>query len=130
MAVETHRCGISVAAGSTMKGEEILVLSAFRRLKEEPNAVLLLAPAPGRFAEVEQLLHQQSVHFVKRSDLNSDGPPDTQVRPRSSCLTRWGARNTVRASRGGIHRRSLVPTGGHNPLEPALHKRWFSLVRT
>jgi 3-deoxy-D-manno-octulosonic-acid transferase len=115
-----------VAAGSTMKGEEILVLSAFRRLKEKsPNAVLLLAPRhPERFAEVEQLLRQQSVRFVKRSDLNSDGPPDTQGPAEVILLDSMGELATLYALAEAVFiGGSLVATGGHNPLEPALHKK-------
>jgi len=115
-----------LVAGSTMKDEERLVLSAFKKLrKESPSALLLLAPRhPERFREVEQLLRHQSVRYIKRSGLTWDGVANSPDVPEVILLDSMGELATIYALAdvvfiGG----SLVATGGHNPLEPALHKK-------
>jgi 3-deoxy-D-manno-octulosonic-acid transferase len=115
-----------VVAGSTMKGEELLVLCAFRKLREKSaHAILLLAPRhPERFGEVEQLLVQQSFCFRRRSTLTLDGLPDSHGPVEVILLDSVGELATLYALAdvvfiGG----SLVPTGGHNPLEPALYRK-------
>jgi len=116
-----------VIAGSTMKGEELLVLSAFRKLREKnPQAILLLAPRhPERFDEVEQLLRQQSFCFRRRSALTPGSLPGPADRPvEVVLLDSMGELAALYALAdlvfiGG----SLVTTGGHNLLEPALHKK-------
>src|SRR5262245_57202418 len=58
-----------VVAGSTMKDEEPLVLEAFETLRALCwDAVLVIAPRhPERFREVERLLAERSMKYVKRS---------------------------------------------------------------
>jgi 3-deoxy-D-manno-octulosonic-acid transferase len=115
-----------VVAGSTMKGEEILVLSAFRELKKvSPHAQLLLAPRhPERFGEVEELLNRESFTFIKRSAFkpgvlaSSNGAPEVILLDSMGELAMLYSLGDV-AFIGG----SLVATGGHNPLEPALHSK-------
>ncbi len=109
-------------AGSTMKGEEAIVLRVFRRLKTiQPSAVLLLAPRhPERFGEVVQLSQQEGFRTVRRSDLPIDAEPRADV----VVLDTIGELATVYQLAtvvfvGG----SLVPTGGHNVLEPAVFDR-------
>ena len=80
-----------VVAGSTMKDEEPLVLAAFEALRATcSEAVLVIAPRhPERFREVEKLLSDRSIAYVKRSDLNTR---DTTVQARNDrlcCLIRW-----------------------------------------
>ena len=114
-----------VVAGSTMKDEEPLVLAAFEMLLAVcPEAVLVIAPRhPERFREVEKLLSDRSVEYVKRSDLK----PGTQ----SACQNRqvllldsMGELATLYALASVVFiGGSLVPTGGHNILEPALFRR-------
>jgi 3-deoxy-D-manno-octulosonic-acid transferase len=115
-----------VVAGSTMKGEEFPVLSAFKKLREgNSQAILLLAPRhPERFGEVEQLLVQRSFCFRKRSALTLDGLPDSDGSVEVILLDSMGELATLYALAdvvfiGG----SLVQTGGHNPLEPALYRK-------
>jgi 3-deoxy-D-manno-octulosonic-acid transferase len=109
-------------AGSTMKGEEAMVLRVFRRLKTaQPAAVLVLAPRhPERFGEVVQLSQQEGFRTARRSDLPIDAEPRADV----VVLDTIGELATVYQLGtvvfvGG----SLVPTGGHNVLEPAVFGR-------
>ncbi|MGD9906461.1 MAG: 3-deoxy-D-manno-octulosonic acid transferase [Vicinamibacterales bacterium] len=109
-------------AGSTMKGEEAMVLRVFRRVKGAlPNAVLVIAPRhPERFGEVVQLCGQEGFRTVRRSDLPIDGEPraDIVVLDTIGELATIYQLGTV-VFVGG----SLVPTGGHNILEPAISGR-------
>jgi 3-deoxy-D-manno-octulosonic-acid transferase len=108
-----------IVAGSTMKGEEIAVLRAFRRVRlTAPNTLLVLAARnPERFAEAEQLARQEGWKVAKRSDLAIDAEPRVDV----VVLDTIGELATVYQIAtvvfvGG----SLVATGGHNVLEPAV----------
>jgi 3-deoxy-D-manno-octulosonic-acid transferase len=108
-----------IVAGSTMKGEEQAVLSAFRRVRPaHPNALLILAPRHlERAAEVEQLCRHEGFKTMRRSELPIDAEPRVDV----VLLDTLGELATLYqlatvAFVGG----SLVPTGGHNILEPAV----------
>jgi 3-deoxy-D-manno-octulosonic-acid transferase len=108
-----------IVAGSTMKGEEMAVLRAFRRVRTAaPNALLVLAPRnPERFGEAEQLARQEGWKVAKRSDLAVDAEPRVDV----VVLDTIGELATIYQIAtvvfvGG----SLVATGGHNVLEPAV----------
>lgn len=106
-------------AGSTMKGEEATVLRAFRRLRlTVPNLLMIVAPRhPERFAEVEQLCRVEGWKVSKRSDLAIDAEPrvDIVVLDTIGELATLYQLATV-VFVGG----SLVATGGHNVLEPAV----------
>jgi 3-deoxy-D-manno-octulosonic-acid transferase len=111
-----------LVAGSTMKGEEAMVLRVFRRLKAaQPSAVLLLAPRhPERFDEVVRLAQQEGFRTERRNDLPIDAEPRAEV----VVLDTIGELAAVYQVGtivfvGG----SLVPTGGHNILEPAVYGR-------
>jgi 3-deoxy-D-manno-octulosonic-acid transferase len=111
-----------LVAGSTMKGEEAVVLRVFRRVKSAlPSALLLVAPRhPERFADVVQQCEQEGFRTVRRSDLPIDAEPRADV----VVLDTIGELATVYQVGtvvfvGG----SLVPTGGHNILEPAVFGR-------
>ncbi len=108
-----------IVAGSTMKGEETHVLRAFRKVRTAaPNALLVLAPRhPERFGEVEQLARSEGWKVAKRSDLAVDAEPRVDI----VVLDTIGELATIYQIGtvvfvGG----SLVPTGGHNVLEPAV----------
>jgi 3-deoxy-D-manno-octulosonic-acid transferase len=108
-----------IVAGSTMKGEEAAVLSAFRRVRSAaPNTLLILAPRhPERFDEVEVMCRQEGFRTVRRKELAIDAEPRADI----VLLDTIGELATVYQVGtvvfvGG----SLVPTGGHNILEPAL----------
>ena len=108
-----------IVAGSTMKGEEQAVLRAFRRVRTTaPNTLLVIAPRhPERFGEVEQLVRSEGWKTARRSDLAIDNEPRVDV----VVLDTIGELAIVYQIAtvvfvGG----SLVATGGHNVLEPAV----------
>jgi 3-deoxy-D-manno-octulosonic-acid transferase len=108
-----------IVAGSTMKGEETAVLRAFRRVRAAlPNTLLVLAPRhPERFGEVEQLVRSEGWKTARRTDLAIDSEPrvDVVVLDTIGELASVYQIGTV-VFVGG----SLVATGGHNVLEPAV----------
>ena len=103
--------------GSTVEGEETLVVRSFRHvLASYPRAVMILAPRhPERFDEVAELLGKLEVPFFRRSAWHGE-PLAGGVLLVDSIgeLASLYALGDV-AFVGG----SLVPRGGHNILEPA-----------
>lgn len=107
-----------LVCGSTVEGEESLLLGAFRFIeKQYPRAVMILAPRhPERFPEVIQLLTEAGARFVLRSQWKQEDLAGSVL-----LLDSIGELASVYALAdvafvGG----SLVPRGGHNILEPAL----------
>lgn len=107
-------------AGSTMKGEEEQVLEAFRQLGSGQRALLILVPRhPERWDAVWRLVEAHGFVGLRRSCLGADEPRGE--RPVEvlllDSLGELAALYAVAeiAFIGG----TLVPTGGHNPLEPA-----------
>ena len=111
-----------VVAGSTMRGEERPVLQAFRRIKAtQPQALLILAPRhTDRFTEVMHIARGEGFATARRTELGIDADPraDVVVLDTIGELAQVYQLATV-AFVGG----SLVPTGGHNILEPAVYGR-------
>jgi 3-deoxy-D-manno-octulosonic-acid transferase len=111
-----------LVAGSTMKGEEEAVVRTFNRLrsaKTNPNALLVLAARhPERFGDVERLCRQEGLATVRRTELRIDAEPraDAVILDTIGELAQLYQIATV-VFVGG----SLVPAGGHNILEPAIH---------
>jgi 3-deoxy-D-manno-octulosonic-acid transferase len=108
-----------IVCGSTVDGEEPLLLRAFENVRASyPSAVMILAPRhPERFEEVAILLQKLGIHSFKRS-LWSGEPLAGGVLLVDTIgeLASLYALADV-AFVGG----SLVPRGGHNILEPAQH---------
>lgn len=108
-----------IVAGSTMKGEEALVLAAFRRVRAvAPTALLIVAPRhPERFDDVVDLCRAEGYKTLRRTELPIDAEPrgDVVVVDTIGELAAIYQLGTV-VFVGG----SLVPTGGHNILEPAV----------
>ena len=118
-------------AASTHPGEEELVLEAFAQLKaEQPNSLLMLAPRhPDRVSGILAMPAMRRYQVARHSafQVNSDATPESGIKGSSltleddvlviDTLGRLGAltgcANAVFV--GG----SLVPHGGHNPLEAA-----------
>jgi 3-deoxy-D-manno-octulosonic-acid transferase len=109
-----------IVAGSTLPGEEEALLAAWPAvLQSAPDASLLIAPRhPDRFEEVLQLIRRSGSPFVRCSQLAESNDPiaggtilllDTI----GDLASVYGVATV--AFVGG----SLVPKGGHNPLEPA-----------
>jgi 3-deoxy-D-manno-octulosonic-acid transferase len=107
-----------VVAGSTMEGEEVQVLDALEALGAHGGMpFLILAPRhPERFDAVAQLLADRGLVSSRRSGGDAVPPgADAFLIDTIGELARAYRLATV-AFIGG----SLVPTGGHNPLEPAV----------
>jgi 3-deoxy-D-manno-octulosonic-acid transferase len=108
-----------LVCGSTVEGEETLLLGAFTNiLANHAGAVMLLAPRhPRRFEQVERLLRELKLPFWRRSKY-SGGP----LRGGVLLVDTIGELSALYALAdiafvGG----SLVPRGGHNIIEPAQH---------
>ena len=111
--------GPVLVCGSTVEGEEPLLLGAFTNiLANHAGAVMLLAPRhPQRFDEVERLLREIKIPFWRRSKWTG-GP----IRGGVLLVDSIGELSALYALAdiafvGG----SLVPRGGHNIIEPAQH---------
>jgi len=103
-------------AASTMPGEEEMVLDAFKELqRDHSNLKLLIAPRhPARFNVVAEIIEKKGFDVVRRTHLEGSGNVfllDTIGE--LAAVFQYAAAVFV----GG----SLVPTGGHNVLEPARH---------
>jgi 3-deoxy-D-manno-octulosonic-acid transferase len=109
-----------IVAGSTLEGEERLLLDAFRELLPDlPQLTMILAPRhPERFRSVDKLITDSGLPLIRRSDWLKVPQP---IPPGSVfLLDSVGELASVYSMAsvafvGG----SLVPAGGHNPLEPA-----------
>jgi 3-deoxy-D-manno-octulosonic-acid transferase len=111
-------------AGSTLEGEETALLETRTHLLgANPKLIFVLAPRhPERFEAVARLLESYSVPWVRRSawrgktagDLDALGGGEVVLLDSIGELASVYSIATV-AFVGG----SLVPAGGHNPLEPA-----------
>ena len=104
-------------AASTHTGEDEIILAAHRQLLDHhPEALLILVPRhPERFGSVAELCRRQGFTTVRRS-LDEAPAPATQVLlgdTMGELLFLFALADV--AFVGG----SLVPTGGHNLLEPA-----------
>jgi 3-deoxy-D-manno-octulosonic-acid transferase len=108
-----------IVAGSTMKGEEAAVLRAFRKVRAAaPATLLVLAPRnPERFVEAEQLARAEGWKVARRSDLAVDSEPRVDV----VIIDTIGELATIYQIASVVFvGGSLVATGGHNVLEPAV----------
>lgn len=107
-------------AASTHEGEDEMVLDAHRGVRERfPNALLVLVPRhPERFARVAALCRDQGWQTVLRSARVAT-PTDAEVFVGDSMgeLLLFFAASDL-AFIGG----SLIPHGGHNPLEAAAQR--------
>jgi 3-deoxy-D-manno-octulosonic-acid transferase len=119
-----------VVCGSTVEGEETLLLDTFASLlagkyppvaspqmgHPNPEAVMILAPRhPERFAPVAETISSRGLPFIRRSSWNG-GPIESGV----FLLDSIGELASVYALATAVFvGGSLVPRGGHNILEAA-----------
>jgi 3-deoxy-D-manno-octulosonic-acid transferase len=118
-ALQRTASGPVIVCGSTVEGEEGLLLRAFENvLASHPRAVMILAPRhPERFEEAAALLQQLGIRFWKRSLWSGETlAGGVLLVDTIGELASLYALADV-AFVGG----SLVPRGGHNILEPAQH---------
>lgn len=111
-----------LVAGSTMGAhdgpcEEEMVLDAFEAVRATHDALLVLAPRhPERFGLVADLVAARALPSVRRSESDAS----TAARPAVVVLDTLGELARVYClARMAFIGGTLVPTGGHNPLEPA-----------
>ncbi len=107
-----------LVAGSTHPGEEAILADALTRIRRNGQAPgIIVAPRdPGRAGEAVRVFREKGIHLRR---LSADEPAaDGAVVDSMGLLARLYGLADV-AFVGG----SLVPFGGHNPLEPAALSR-------
>ena len=129
---EARRAGYSpiIVAGSVVATEEPLALIAFGTLQgEHPNALLVLAPRkPERFEAAAEFIHESRRKFLRRSELPI-GNQEKGANSNGVCIPKGVTvmlldsigelASLYRCADGVFVGGSLVPSGGHNILEPA-----------
>jgi len=108
----------TTVAGSTLEGEEVLLIDAVNRLSDGWSRIfLILAPRhPERFDAVARLLERRGIPFARRSrTAEAPSQPNVLLLDTIGELARAYGLGAA-AFIGG----SLVDVGGHNPLEPAV----------
>jgi 3-deoxy-D-manno-octulosonic-acid transferase len=119
-----------IVAGSVVATEEPLALIAFGTLQgEHPNALLVLAPRkPERFEAAAEFIHESRRKFLRRSALsiqnssNGSGISSSEIPSDVTVLlldSIGELASLYRCADGVFVGGSLVPSGGHNILEPA-----------
>jgi 3-deoxy-D-manno-octulosonic-acid transferase len=116
-----------IVAGSTLEGEESELIESWPRLlAEDPQLVLVLAPRhPERFSSVAALLQKSGALWNKRSGWPSEASAAQRaprmLRPGEIVLldTIGELASVYSLASVAFVGGSLVPAGGHNPLEPA-----------
>lgn len=110
---------IGWVAGSTLKGEEEIILNEHKKiLKKHPNSFLILTPRhPERSKEVEEIILKSGLSYIKRSQFPKVLKAVVLL---VDCVGELAFLYSYAkiAYVGG----SLVPKGGHNILEPAFFK--------
>jgi 3-deoxy-D-manno-octulosonic-acid transferase len=120
-----------IVAGSIVATEEPLALIAFGTLQgEHPRALLVLAPRkPERFEAAAEFIHESHRQYIRRSQLPVPAPSkavsqngDATIPEDVTVLlldTIGELASLYRLADGALVGGSLVPSGGHNILEPA-----------
>jgi 3-deoxy-D-manno-octulosonic-acid transferase len=130
---EARRQGRSpiVVAGSVVATEEPLALIAFGVVQgEHPNALLVLAPRkPERFEAAADFIHESRRKFIRRSELALTPHAQGKAAGNNGSISRdvtvilldsiGELASVYRLADGAFVGGSLVPSGGHNILEPA-----------
>jgi 3-deoxy-D-manno-octulosonic-acid transferase len=110
--------GFLLVAGSTHEGEEEIVLDALGVRADNSILIALVPRHPERFDDVAGLLEKRAVPFTRYSEILKGKAikDDILLVDAMGLLDGFYALADV-AFVGG----SLVPVGGHNLLEPAMH---------
>ncbi|HYL62123.1 MAG TPA: 3-deoxy-D-manno-octulosonic acid transferase [Candidatus Methylomirabilis sp.] len=133
LAAEAHRRGRSpiIVAGSVVATEEPLALIAFGTLQGEyPKALLVLAPRkPECFESAAEFIAESHRKFIRRSQLPVPEPSHNGRMPGEFAIpddvtvllldSIGELASLYRVADGAFVGGSLVPSGGHNLLEPA-----------
>ena len=109
-------------AGSTHSGEEEILLSLLKDLRKiDPHLILILAPRHlERLEEVERILKKESISWARKRSLCEEQKelPEVILLDTMGELMNLYSLGTL-VFIGG----SLVPVGGHNPIEPLFFKK-------
>ncbi|MGB8476250.1 MAG: 3-deoxy-D-manno-octulosonic acid transferase [Candidatus Acidiferrum sp.] len=133
LATEAQRRGRSpiIVAGSVVATEEPLALIAFGTLQGDyPKALLVLAPRkPECFASAAEFIDESHRKFIRRSQMPVPAPSQNGAPPVEFSIpddvtvilldTIGELASLYRVADGAFVGGSLVPSGGHNILEPA-----------
>ena len=128
LAREAERAGRKpvIVAGSVVATEEPLALIAFGTLQGEyPDALLVLAPRkPERFEAAAEFIDESHRKYLRRSQLQvGDAASSNGGIPRDVSVVLLDSigelASLYRVCDGAFVGGSLVPSGGHNILEPA-----------
>jgi 3-deoxy-D-manno-octulosonic-acid transferase len=108
-----------LVCGSTVEGEEPLLLAAFENiLASYSGAVMILAPRhPERFEKVAEFLRQLNIPFWRRSAWQGDAIAGGVL----LCDSIGELASIYALADIAFVGGSLVPRGGHNIIEPAQH---------
>jgi 3-deoxy-D-manno-octulosonic-acid transferase len=112
-----------LVGGSTHEGEEQILISVFSELKREvPGLKMLLAPRhPERCSQLGGICEKQGISFECRTRMagkkGTNGTDVLLLDTMGELARAYAVADVVFV--GG----SLVPIGGHNPLEPILYKK-------
>jgi len=117
------RCRFLVA-GSTLEGEEAVLLEAWPELiRSNPELVMVIAPRhPERFNLVAERIERSGFKWVRRSAWNGKAAAEREaVRGGEIVLldTIGELASMYSIASVAFIGGSLAPSGGHNPLEPA-----------
>src|SRR5579872_3046045 len=118
-----HRQPVLVA-GSVVANEEVQVLRAFAEVERQfPRALLILAPRkPDRFDEAARVIAESNHDLVRRSKITLNGTASKTLAALGSVFlldTVGELASIYRLADAVFVGGSLVPSGGHNILEPA-----------
>jgi 3-deoxy-D-manno-octulosonic-acid transferase len=113
-----------LVAGSTLEGEEAALLAAWPRLvAADPNMVLVLAPRhPERFGAIAALIENSGVAWIRRSEWKNkpvNSIPSLQSGQVVLLDTIGELASVYSLAAVAFVGGSIIPAGGHNPLEPA-----------
>jgi 3-deoxy-D-manno-octulosonic-acid transferase len=113
-----------VVAGSTLEGEEAALLEAWPQLLEaDPKLVLVIAPRhPERFEAVAALIKSSGIPWVQRSAWKGNTPGELKQFSGGEVVlldTIGELASVYSLAAAAFVGGSLIPAGGHNPLEPA-----------
>jgi 3-deoxy-D-manno-octulosonic-acid transferase len=115
-----------IVCGSTLDGEEKILLEAWPTLlAKEPNALMVLAPRhPDRFSAVASMITANNFTLLRASEFregNAEELTTSALEAGSIFLLDTIGDLASMYELGGVAfvGGSLVPAGGHNPLEPA-----------
>ncbi len=111
-----------IVFASTHDGEEEILLDVFRNLQKDVTGLfLVIAPRhPERFNEAAELIEKEKIQYARRTTLDKNTDSDYNVLLLDSVGELYMIFSICHiAFMGG----SLVPVGGHNPLEASVFNK-------